>query len=240
MKLLLDIGNSRIKWAWFDGVLQPGGAVSHRDHGPSAAFDSIALPRRPDQIWAASVAGGELQKTAEAWARAAGQPVHWARSEAAGHGVTNAYQLAEQLGVDRWLALIAGYRRAGGAALIIDAGTAITLDVVSAEGRHRGGLIAPGLTLQRLSLRQQTQLRPGEPGSLGWLAADTNAAIGWGSLHAVVGLIERVRTGIREDYGPMRQYVTGGEAGALLPCLQGEWVHAPDLVLEGLALQASS
>ncbi|MGH8454861.1 MAG: type III pantothenate kinase [Nevskiales bacterium] len=241
MKLLLDIGNSRLKWAWWDQGLKPGGAQTHVGQSPEAVLAAIDLRLMPTQIWAASVAAPILRAALEAWAmRHCNVPVRWVHSQSSACGVHNAYARPERLGVDRWLAVIAAYHRVRGAAFVVDAGTALTVDAVDTRGRHLGGLIAPGLGTQRQSLHKSTQLRASTPeGRADWLGADTDMAVAWGTLHGVIGFVERVYTGIRREHGDIvaniLPIITGGEASLLLPYLGPEWVAAPDLVLEGLA-----
>jgi type III pantothenate kinase len=151
-------------------------------------------------------------------------------------GVRSAYAQPEKLGVDRWLSVIAAYHRAAGAACVVDAGTALTLGVVDARGQHLGGLIAPGLGTQRRSLRKETQVRAQDgQDSLAWLGTDTDMAVAWGTLHGVLGLIERVYAGIWREHEGIVPILTGGEAEILRPYLDPAWQLAPDLVLEGLA-----
>lgn len=238
MKLLLDIGNSRLKWARAEQGLQPSGAISHLGKSFANALDAIEVKAPPAEIRAACVAAPEIRQAVEFWAKARfGLPVNWAVSQAEAYGVRNGYTKVEQLGVDRWLAVIAAFHRAKGAALVVDAGTALTLDVVTADGQHLGGLIAPGLMTQRQSLRNQTQLRVTEKESaITWLAQDTDRAIALGTTHGALGLIERVRAGICAEQGSMSFFLTGGEAEQLAPLIGAEWQLVPLLVLEGLAL----
>ncbi len=237
MKLLLDVGNSRLKWAWWDHDLKPGGAVTHAGRSPEAALDAINLELKPSEVWAASVAAPALRAALEAWAmRHLKLAVRWVSSEGKACGVRNAYAQPEKLGVDRWLAVIAAYHRVGAAAFVVDAGTALTLDAVDVEGRHLGGLIAPGLTTQRHSVHSQTQVRADAlEGHAKWLGTDTDTAVAWGTLHGAIGLIERVYAGIRHEHASITPIATGGEAPLLLPYLGPGWISAPDLVLEGLA-----
>lgn len=237
MKLLLDIGNTRIKWAWLaaDG-LQSGGAAVHAGQSLDHVLESIELSQRPDAVCAASVAGPTLNAAVEHWAEGRKQTVRWVRSTAAACGVRNAYAQPERLGVDRWLAVIAGYHRAGGAAFIVDAGTALTVDVVDAEGHHQGGLIGPGIGTMRASIFGSTQIQAAplaEDPQI--LAQGTDDAIAWGTFVAALGFIERAYTQACSRYGNLPAYITGGEAPLLSAQLPSDWFIAPDLVLEGLA-----
>jgi type III pantothenate kinase len=236
MKLLLDVGNTRIKWAWLrNAELLPGGAVVHKGRSPGAALDGMQLNAVPIEVCAASVAGATLQGAVTDWVAARWNvPLRWVKSQSSAAGVRNAYTHPEQLGVDRWLAVVGAYHRVRGAAFVVDAGTALTIDVVDAVGNHRGGLIAPGVQTQRVALHQGTQLPPVDGShSLALLAQDTQAAIALGTVHGALGLIERVRDQVMQLGGPMPTLITGGEAGLLAPHLEG-CQHVPDLVLEGL------
>jgi type III pantothenate kinase len=239
MILLLDVGNTRIKWGWLRGAeLLPGGAIVHAGRSPQAALDAVTLNAAPTGVLAASVAGEAMRAAVEGWAgNHWGLTVDWARSAPTACGVHNAYARPERLGVDRWLAMIAAYHRARGAAIVVDAGTALTIDVVDERGVHQGGLIAPGVETQRRALMVNTQLRAEDQGRpLGLLADDTHEAVNWGTLHGALGMIERVHGVAARDLAPMRGYLTGGEATLLAENLNGNWLVVPDLVLEGLAL----
>ena len=237
MRLLLDAGNTRLKWAWWDHGFKPGGTVVHAGRSPQAVMDAIDLKLVPKQVWVANVAAPTLHAAIEDWAqRQYNVMPRWVVSQATACGVHSAYAQPEKLGVDRWLALIAAYHRVHGAAIVVDAGTALTLDVVDARGQHLGGLIAPGLGTQRQSLWKGTQVRADTAqGPVHWLANHTDAAVAWGTLQGVLGLIERVYAAIRSEHAGIVPIMTGGEATQLMPHLDSGWQWVPDLVLEGLA-----
>lgn len=241
MRLLLDIGNSRLKWTLSGSGWLPGTAIAHAGRALEAALNEISPKTAPTELWVASVTNADLRVTVEAWARQQfGLAVHWAESQGSACGVRNAYAEPRRLGVDRWLAVIAGHARLqavdSAVALVVDAGTALTLDVVDRNGLHRGGLIAPGLATQRQSVRSQTQVRayvskPLHPALLG---QDTDSAVAWGTYHGAIGLIERIYAGICREYPSVLPLITGGDACLLHADLGTGWQMAPDLVLEGL------
>jgi len=144
----------------------------------------------------------------------------------------------EQIGVDRWLALLAAHQMGERALLILDAGTAITYDLLLGEGRHLGGLILPGVHTMRQSLLANTQIPPIEPKESEdpW-ARDTATAIAIASLDAPAALAERLLRQLAEvaDGSPVL-ITTGGDAQALQARIQAPACHVPDLVLQGLAL----
>jgi type III pantothenate kinase len=142
------------------------------------------------------------------------------------------------MGVDRWLALIGAHRLCAGAVLVVDAGTAITYDLLLASGRHLGGLILPGIEMMRGSLLAGTNIPRVEPEErdLPW-AADTGAAVGVGTIEAPAALVERLRRRLTAAAGgPSTVLLTGGDAERLRPALEEPVRVEPDLVLRGLAL----
>ena len=235
MKLLLDSGNNRVKWAYASqGQLFEFGSANHRQ---TEWIEALPVAR-PDSVWLANVAGQTVYASLQAHAQQQwGLQVHNLSSVAQSCGVTNAYSRPERLGIDRWLACIAGFKMGEGAVLIADAGTALTLDYVSARGQHKGGLISPGIATMQHALLGETRLRP-MPGAfeLTWLADDTDPAVALGSLQAVRALLENARS----DLAPARCVITGGEAELLLPHLDAQWQWVPHLVLEGLNHVAES
>jgi type III pantothenate kinase len=174
-----------------------------------------------------------------------GLPVRFAATQLQAGMVRNGYHDFRQLGVDRWLAIIAAVDQIAGSVCIVDAGTAITIDAVAAGGAHLGGYIIPGLDLMRLSLDEETgDLRrlAGEkfqelPAGLPALGHSTAEAIGGGTLAAVCGLIDRcVGALLCERDAVPALVVTGGNAERLLRHLDMTAHHRPQLVLEGLKL----
>jgi len=249
LKLLIDIGNSRIKWA-----TQTRGKLQHGEGAPRPAQDGD-LTACAEQLWkeikkpravvVSNVAGPAFAAKLSEWIEAYWevQP-RFVVAEQAAFGVTNAYTVPERLGPDRWAALIAARRRGDGAACIIDAGTAVTIDVLAADGAHQGGLIIPGLEMMRRALLERTQdIQPNatEParGGSALLARDTRDGVDGGTLYTLVAVIDRVMADVSAELGgqPTR-FITGGNAAALLPLLAGDYHHVPELVLEGLAVIA--
>lgn len=234
--LLLDIGNSRLKWAEVrDGRLHYGDALAHGGDA-AATITRIPLPS-VDAVWAAQVLGPAQETALVAAVRARwGLAPRLARSSARLGALVNAYAEPERLGVDRWLALVALQREAPGAFAVASAGTALTLDVVADGGQHRGGFIAPGLhTAQQATLgatRFATRdLRQPYGDGLG---RDTESCVRQGALLACVGALERGSAGLPPT---ARRVLTGGDAATLLPLLPG-WQERPHLVLEGLLAMA--
>ncbi|BAZ95107.1 transcriptional regulator [Thiohalobacter thiocyanaticus] len=245
MILLIDAGNSRLKWACLQGKkLQPGGAVprsaaSTRDF--ATAWDEL---EPPEAVFVTSVAGDKFDTTLTNWLKRKWkcEPT-FLTTRAKGFGVTNAYVQPERLGVDRWLALIGAHDAWNGPVCIVDCGTAVTLDAMRGDGTHAGGLIVPGLVLMQDSLKEKASgigdisLNP--EASTGLLATDTGNAVIAGSLYSLVALIERVVGDLSLEWKePVQCLVTGGDAEQLLPLLMVKAEHCPDLLFTGMAVVA--
>lgn len=233
MDLLIDIGNSRVKWGLARaGVLADTGAIG-RDRCPDW---TTALPAEAVAgIYVASVAHDSAIEVLAAFAAQRSLPLRQVASSRQSGPLVNGYAEPARLGVDRWMACIAAQARGPGSVLVADVGTALTLDWVGADGAHGGGLIAPGVNSMRRALRQSTQLRPTQtPDANAWLARDTDSAIATGTLRCAITLLDAAAC----DLAPERLLLTGGEAALIAPRLALPWQVAPHLVLEGLALHA--
>jgi len=154
MNLLLDLGNTRLKWAWHDGVtLHARGAVAHAEPGWAQAFGAaVHAGPAPSRAWLAAVGADAHVAVIEQVLRRVHPACALVRvhSPAAGAGVVNAYSDPQRLGVDRFLALVGARGRAPTAALVAGCGTALAIDAIDAEGRHLGGVIAPGETIMQI------------------------------------------------------------------------------------------
>ena len=239
MKLLIDIGNSRLKWALHDGcVLTPAAALEHA--GDTAAAIAAIPARKVDAVWISQVMGvaHEVAITA-AVQRQFGHAPRFARVQHEFGGLKIAYADATRLGVDRWLMMLAAWRETGGACCVVSAGTALTFDAIDARGRHQGGFIAPGLAAMLKATLGNTRFATSELGAhyTGGLGADTEACVRQGAYLAGLGAIER---GIAAAGVQGRRHICGGDAPLLLPHLAGEWRHRADLVLEGLLAWAEA
>ncbi len=249
MKLLVDIGNTRIKWALLgaDGLEQPGDVVHRTDPAGAIATMLNRVTAPPRTIHVANVAGSALGAAVSAALGAHWNlPVEFAETQASTGEVRNAYSDHRMLGVDRWLAILAGVERYPGALCIVDAGTAITVDLVAAGGAHLGGYIVPGIDLMWSALVSDTgdlarsagadSRRP--PGSIE-AGRDTAAAIAQGGLAMHCAWIEHCVRKLTADNKPPVLLMTGGDAPRILAHLETDSAHRPQLVLEGLALYAA-
>lgn len=238
--LLLDIGNTNLKWAWLrDGRLGEISSISHRmqniDELATGEWSSLTTP---DAIYIASVAGSALDAGLAVWIRQRwGLEPRFIRSGAEACGVINSYPRPERLGVDRWLSMIALYTRLPGQTCVVDCGTAVTIDVIDASGRHLGGLILPGFGLMRRALAEYTAIPfEGTVGSCGLLATDTESAIASGGVNAVAALVGRIGHELSDKVnGRMELVLTGGDAEILQHALEMPSRIEKDLVMQGIA-----
>lgn len=251
MNLLIDIGNSRLKWGWSQPLPEAVETAMPGRHTkryrivsgqplPNArmtrqelinAWKVIPPPRR---IAVSCVSADRLLKLVQSVAFELWLDVDIivAKPQARALGLTNAYQQPEKLGVDRWLCLIAAWRQYRKPVCIVDCGTALTVDLIDADGNHQGGLISPGLTLMKKSLSQGTEALPySEAGYAPGPANFTEAAIYNGTLAAAVGLVEHVLAKQPEN---TQLVLTGGDAELIAGQLDAAFIVEPDLVLWGL------
>lgn len=247
MTLLIDIGNTRMKWAVLErGELTQQQAAPHGAWTASdcdAAFSALAAPPR---VFVSNVGGERIGAIVRevALARWRVEPT-FVESSAAAAGIRNAYPEVWRLGVDRWVAMIGAYAMHRRAVCVVSIGTAATIDGVDATGRHLGGVIIPGPDLMVDSLLKNTSgiARRADTGSIGSdvFANNTLGAIHQGALNAVAALVERAVESMHAQLGePPQLVLTGGasaDVGRLIRCA---YVATPDLVLRGLAVIAGN
>ncbi len=235
MQLLIDCGNRYLKWRTLP--THRSGRIDHRNSLSPLRQAWHELPPI-QQVWIASVASrataATLQQLIESqW----GCPLHWVTASAHALGVRNGYRNPKQLGVDRWLGLLAAPTHIADtakAALIADCGTAVTLDLLTAEGEHHPGPILPGLDGCYTCLLATTNI-PNPP------AEETEQAMRAGAKLALSAAIDRYHRQWRERLpAGVQLLLTGGDAPTLLPHLEepGQWL--PELLLDGLARLAQA
>ena len=244
MILLGDIGNSRQKWRAMNGaVLGRVQRFDVRDVSALASFFGDQSHRGVTRVVVSHVGGAEQIERIEEHAHQAGLPEpEWVATPAGGQGpgLRVGYRSPGQLGVDRYLAMLGARDRYRGPLVVIDCGTAVTIDAVDHEGRHLGGAIFPGLRLMSASLAQgTTQVQVDWAATDAMYGRDTAECVGLGTLHAVAGGIESlVQTmGAGLEGAPVR-VLTGGDAELVEPLLKARYHSHPDLVLDGLAIHA--
>lgn len=243
MILELDYGNSSLKWRMVD----PATCAVHlrgRVHDVGELLASVrAYGIQADRCRLVSVrTAAETGALVEGLMSELAAPAEVAVSTPELAGVKNGYQEFSKLGVDRWLAVVAAYRRCSGACAVIDVGTAVTVDYVRSDGQHVGGYIAPGLNLLRRALLQNTR------GVIFDVDAGSMFPESTGPGRATDGAVEMGCRGMIKAFidhhvfaaaGPLgadvKVYVTGGDSG-LVTRDRGSVEVVDDLVFEGLAI----
>jgi type III pantothenate kinase len=241
MMLLVDVGNTAIKW----GLCKAGELVAadrfvHRNSslGEQLTRNWTAL-QPPDEVFIATVAGEPLAEALSAWIQ-----LQWsltprfASTTDTACGVTNAYSVAADLGVDRWAALIGAHHHFRDAVCIVDCGTAITVDVLAANGHHLGGLILPGVELLKQVVQKDTAgVKPATQMQVANLLANkTGEGVHGGAVYMAVAAIDRIINDIVATLDQdIELVITGGDAATMLPLLARSAHHDPALVLKGLA-----
>jgi type III pantothenate kinase len=236
--LALDAGNTRIKWGVHDGhAWSATGAVATA--GSKGLYDALREALPVDAAIASNVAGLEVAADLEAACDRADTPLTTIRSERQRLGVVNGYREPQQLGSDRWAALIAAHHLADGHKLVVNAGTALTVDALTGDGRFLGGLIVPGPALMRRSLDRGTAGLRLTEGAFHEFPESTPDAITTGAIQACVGAVERVaRSMASRGCAPGRIILSGGAAGEISGFLPIASTLQENLVLDGLLIIA--
>jgi len=236
--LAIDAGNTRIKWGVHDAP-----AWSASGSAPTAESAGLYEALRPvlpvDMAIASNVAGPRVQEDIARACERAGLALTLIRSLPEQLGVINGYREAQQLGPDRWAALVAAHRTGAGHKLVVNAGTALTIDALTAAGRFLGGLIVPGPALMRRSLDRGTAGLRLTEGALRDLPASTPDAITSGAIQACVGAVERLAKAMAAHGAPPdRIILSGGAAAEIAASLPIAVTLQENLVLDGLVLIA--
>jgi type III pantothenate kinase len=237
--LQLDVGNSSAKWRLLnDGRVVARGKYLAGDEASRSVL--LNCTEQLDQVWISSVAGSAAESELETllvqrW----GIDPWFARTQACTGSLANSYEDPARMGVDRWLAMLAGRARAAGRICVVDAGSALTIDIVDDSGRHEGGYIIPGpVLMERALLLDTDRVRFDEevdyalsPGS------STAAAVRHGIALAQAGAVALAID--RDGDEVMQLLFCGGGGEALMHLLDRGGSYVPDLVFEGLGVMAA-
>jgi type III pantothenate kinase len=247
MILLVDIGNTRIKVALLRGVKISSMLAARHDRDASIVSRMIrSAPDGIERVIAVNVAGAQLERALVAAVnRRFGIDCELVRSARAGYGVRNGYTDAWRLGDDRWVGAIGAHSLARArTAVFANAGTALTVDTVTADGRHRGGVIVPGPgTMVDTLLAGTAGIRRRAAGAAAStrspFAADTASALAAGAAFAGAALVDRVVAEAARKFGGRPVLLlAGGSAELLAPHIKSKFRRAPDLILRGLSIIA--
>ena len=248
--LLVDIGNTRVKFALLRGArLSAARALPHRAGAAGVAALVRAVPRDVERVVAVCVMGARYERALTAAVRVRfGVRTEFIRSTRVAAGVRNGYRDTWRLGADRWVGVIAAHAIAGARpVLVVNIGTALTVDAVTANGRHLGGAIVPGPNTMIESLLANTHgirrrargARRAGSRARALFAADTASALDAGAAFAAAAFIDRAYVEARSVLGgrPLL-LLSGGAAPVLEPYIKSPVRRVPDLVLRGLAVLA--
>ena len=230
MILLLDAGNTRIKWALIsDGVWKESGVIP---------VDKVLELKTKinnwesvEQLWISNVAGKEIQDEILKMGVA---ETNFIQAKAMCCGVRNHYANPAQLGSDRWLALIAAWALIGKSCLVVDSGTATTIDALTDQGEFLGGLILPGIHTMRNSLMEKAAGINTESGVYREFPCCTEDAVTSGAIQATSGAIARQKSLLNNRELPI--VLSGGAAELLEPHLGNQVLRVENLVLRGIEL----
>jgi type III pantothenate kinase len=235
--LLFDAGNSRCKWAWIEnGIWLRQGVLGNADTAAWQALQhTFAQLEVPQKILVSNVAGEAMEKRLRALCAVWACPVEFVVAQAGQCGVRNSYGQAAQLGSDRWAALIAAWQRVHGACLVVNCGTATTVDALSGSGEFLGGLILPGIELMQRSLLDNTaRLGQEMDGAVRDFPRNTADAIASGAMRATIGAIQHQYSLLAAQH--MHCILSGGAANSLMPHLGLAAEQVDNLVLHGMQI----
>jgi len=253
MKLLIDAGNSYIKWALIDG--------SERLHSDMVPIDQAgeftdlfcvrcgkprSYFREIEQIWVSNVAGEKVSQQIRNIKFVKPDQIFFVTPQESQCGVSNGYDRVEQLGIDRWVSLIAAWRLVQGKCLVVNSGTATTIDALSERGEFLGGLIIPGIELMQRCLLSGTDRLKSEVEDVDdvmlhgrdieLFPKNTGEAMFIGAILATSGAIERQYASLGDETAPV--VLSGGSASLLKKNLNMPLNFVDNLVLQGLQVIA--
>lgn len=251
MNLLIDIGNTCIKWLTHHSEKNEfslSGTFFHHDDSDlqtllSEHWQKLACPHR---ILIANVSGSRIAEIINQYIETTWNiKAEYVETQAFSHGIHNAYTDYHTLGIDRWMAIIAAWHKFHHhhkAICVVDCGTTTTIDVISPSGQHTGGIILPGYTAMLDVLIKSTaniniayqndEIKP----TFG-LANTTERGISNGCFFAIVATINQVVTSCSNEYqDEIKSIITGGNAMLFLRQIETTLEYEPNLVLQGLAI----
>ena len=240
--LTIDIGNTCIKWAlWDEERIVRSGSNRYSRQNVEHGFSTWNDLQADEQVIVACVGGDAVENALSAWMRH-----NWSvtpeflQATKKLAGVTNAYRDPSQHGVDRWAALLAAHAHYSDPVCIIDAGTAVTFDLMDVEGGHLGGLILPGLEMMRNALLQGTAGIWQTEGEVPRFADNTADAVSSGTLQMLRAAIIEICSSAAQSLGSdMKIIITGVMSESILSLsAMPAMIHEPHLVLKGLRVAA--
>jgi len=231
MKLLIDQGNSRLKYCRWDGKRYHTPGISDLAHLMTSNSDLDDI----DEVWISSVRDDKEQNSLKDSLSELNVPIRFARTQSRTAGLVNSYSEPAMMGVDRWLAMLAIWREVQGEFVLIDAGTALTFDYVEFDGVHQGGHIIPGLELMRDALTSRTdRIKVTSSFTANrTLANNTADAVLHGCMTTLTAYLETMLTSLPESIREVI-FITGGDAVLLQESMHFDSHLRQDLVFQGL------
>ena len=235
MKVLaIDAGNTRVKW----GVHEDGAWLA-QGWVPTAQSDTLEAAlvgiEAPASVVASNVAGDAVRAVVERATMRFGARLRWLAATQERCGVRSSYAVPEQLGSDRWAALIGARHRYATSCVVVNVGTTMTVDALSGDGVFLGGCIVPGIALMQAALAHNTAQLARAAGRFLYFPDNTGDAIMSGAIDALAGAVDRMVSYLQQtaDDEPVVA-LSGGAAASLEPHLRGRVERVDNLVLEGL------
>jgi len=230
--LLIDIGNSQLKYTWYERATSLANIKGKTIEMECAAS---LFKDKPD-VHFCSVKSNQITDEFIEMMRQVGVRFQQANTQKQQFGITNSYATVTNMGSDRWLAMLAADALVNKDVLVIDAGTAITCDFI-VEGKHMGGWIAPGLKMLRETVANKTGrvfdfeylaplLLPGE---------DTANCVANGALAQIVGMVHQARSLISMHTSDFDVIISGGDKDIISKNISFASLLHDNLVLAGLA-----
>lgn len=240
MYLLIDVGNTRVKWQLIERQYDNGAAIHYGDLSELKLVLGT-LDNARTKVLIASV--NQTQPLMKLLKEESFDNIFIAKAEAFQQGVHNSYEFPEKMGVDRWLAMIAAYStkeyRDKAGIIVVDAGSALTIDVVSGNGQHKGGYIVPGLEMAQRALfygteqiiqhQENARSMSAFNDGINKLGNNTDQCVKYGVVNQLTALVHSVSNQY-SDYGIV---ITGGDGEALAQFFPTMFVDK-NLVLKGL------
>lgn len=240
MLLAVDAGNTRIKWGLHDGAawVAKGSVLTNQALRLAQAWSELAS--KPQRAIVSNVAGSEVGEAIAMSLAVLDVSLVPFAPQLEQAGVVNRYEAPLQLGGDRWAALIAARQRVPGACVVVNAGTALVVDALSAAGEFLGGVILPGIDLMVDTLARRIESLRVETGRYEAFPRNTPDALATGAIDAASGAIEAVarRLEARSPSAPTI-LLAGGAAARLLPRIVRPVQQVDTLVLDGLVVAAA-
>lgn len=232
--LAVDAGNSRVKWALHEGTAftEQGWVATNEPQRLDAQWKSLAAP---DAVVIANVAGHTVGTYLTFACRRWRLSPIWVEGQPKQCGVSNAYDNPQQLGPDRWAALIGAHVAAPGNCVVVCTGTATTIDALTDNGAFLGGMILPGVAMMHSLLASKTARLGLERGEVVPFPRSTRDAITTGAVRATCGAIEHMLGEMQQaGYEGVNVVATGGAAPAIVSVCRFPISINDTLVLRGL------